>query len=31
VLAVETPDELRKETGETDLDSAFLHLIEGRG
>jgi ABC-2 type transport system ATP-binding protein len=30
VLAVETPDGLREETGETDLDSAFLQLIEGR-
>jgi ABC-2 type transport system ATP-binding protein len=30
VLAVETPDGLREETGETDLDSAFLRLIEGR-
>jgi ABC-2 type transport system ATP-binding protein len=30
VLAVETPDRLREETGESDLDAAFLHLIEGR-
>jgi ABC-2 type transport system ATP-binding protein len=30
VLAVETPDELREQTGERDLDAAFLHLIEGR-
>jgi ABC-2 type transport system ATP-binding protein len=30
VLAVETPDGLREETGETDLDSAFLQLIEAR-
>jgi ABC-2 type transport system ATP-binding protein len=29
VLAVETPDELREQTGERDLDAAFLHLIEG--
>ena len=29
VLAVETPDRLRERTGETDLDAAFLHLIEG--
>jgi ABC-2 type transport system ATP-binding protein len=30
VLAVDTPDRLREETGESDLDAAFLHLIEGR-
>jgi ABC-type multidrug transport system ATPase subunit len=30
VLAVETPDRLRERTGESDLDAAFLHLIEGR-
>jgi ABC-2 type transport system ATP-binding protein len=30
VLAAETPDRLREETGESDLDAAFLHLIEGR-
>jgi ABC-2 type transport system ATP-binding protein len=30
VLAVDTPDRLRERTGETDLDAAFLHLIEGR-
>lgn len=30
VLAVETPHELRERTGETDLDAAFLYLVEGR-
>jgi ABC-2 type transport system ATP-binding protein len=30
VLAVETPEGLRAQTGERDLDAAFLHLIEGR-
>jgi ABC-2 type transport system ATP-binding protein len=28
VLAVDTPDRLRVRTGESDLDAAFLHLIE---
>jgi ABC-2 type transport system ATP-binding protein len=28
VLAVETPDRLREQTGESDLDAAFLRLIE---
>jgi ABC-2 type transport system ATP-binding protein len=30
VLALETPAGLREKTGESDLDSAFLHLIEGQ-
>jgi ABC-2 type transport system ATP-binding protein len=29
ILAVETPDELRRQTGADDLDDAFLRLVEG--
>jgi ABC-2 type transport system ATP-binding protein len=29
ILAVESPDELREQTGERELDAAFLRLIEG--
>jgi ABC-2 type transport system ATP-binding protein len=30
VLAEAEPDELRRQTGETDLEEAFLALVEGR-
>ncbi len=30
ILAAETPDELRRQTGEQDLERAFLRLVEGR-